>query len=198
MSYTATLAGVRRLERQQERDAAHAMPSRWYDFLVSPTCPPSKQLYIRGGIPSPSPYWGTIMTGTYIPAWTCDFENEDETQMDLVFSSANYYLPIILCYYYDFLASYPFYGQDYLDGGDPVFDNVIGTEVATSIQAEEQIDAWMNGVTKWFRELLPLVGVVFKNNGQTAVSYAIEPVDSVNRGRSYLYRDLRARHDIFG
>ena len=195
MNYQAIDRRIQRLERQQEQEAGHAAPTRWYEFGVAPTCPPSKRLNIRGGVASPSAYWGWIMTNTYLPDWTCDFENQGETQMDLVFSNANWYLPIILCYYADWVAYYYADPEFY---AEPVFDNVVGLEVATSAEAEAQIDAWMNGYTQWYKEVLPLTSIVFKNDGQTGVPGAILPVDYMNRGRSYMYRDLRARHNIFG
>ena len=198
MNYTVVGEGVRKLKRGSDKEAGYQVQSRWYEFLVSPTCPPSKQLHIRGGQVTPSALWFWIQQTSFVPDWTCDFEDESETQMDLVFDNANFFLPLILCYGYDFITLYAAYPDDYWDFGDPPFFNVIGTEVATAQEAEAQIDAWLNGYTQWYREVLPLSGVVLKNDGRTGTLYAILPVDAINRGRSYLYRDCRARHNIFG
>ena len=192
MSYSKR---VQTLMMEQDREAGYEVPSRWYELLVSPSCPPDKRLHIRGGIATTSARWGWIMYNDFMPHTICDFENEGETQMTLTFTSANYYFPLILCYYGDWVA-YRYFDPDRF--AEPVFDNVTGTEVKTAADAEAQIDAWMNGYTDWYNYRLPLWGVVLKNDGQTGIPYAILPVDSINRGRSYLYRDCRARHNIFG
>ena len=196
MNFQAIDRRIQRLERQGQREAGFELPGRWYELRVAPSCPPDKRLHIRGGIVTPSGYWGYVIQNDFVLDWICDFENDGETQMDLIFSNANYYLPIILCYYWEWVAYYHYYlAEQY---AEPVFDNVIGIEVETSSEAEAQIDAWMNGYTQWYQETMPLWGVVLKNDGATGVQYAIEPIDAVNRGRSYLYRDVRARHNISG
>ena len=176
------------LENKRQRAEAE-VPGRdmWYEFKVAPSCPPNKRLHIRPGIATPSIRWPDFIQDDYIPYTVCDFENQAETDMDLVFTNANYFLPILLCYTHDWLE----------DRTEPIFDNVIGTEVATAELAEEQIDGFLNGVEAWYYERLPLCGVVLKNDGRASVNYAIEAIDSVNRGRSYLYRDARSSGGLF-
>jgi len=198
MNYGVLDRRIQQLERQRDREAGFELPSRWYEFLVAPSCPPDKRLHIRGGTVTASAYWAWIMASDFVPDWICDFEDATKTGMDLVFANAGYHLPVIMCYHYDFVATYSYYGDEWFTWNDQVFTNVIGTEVATPTEAEAQIDAWMNGYTQWYQEVMPLWGVIFKNDGQTGVPYAILPIEQVNRGRSYLYRDVRARHNIFG
>ena len=119
-----------------------------------------------------------------------DFESVEDTGMNLVFDNAGYFLPILLCYGYDWVA-YQCYDDPSLY--DSVFDNVVGTETSTATAAEAQIDGFLNGSEQWYYERLPLCGVVFKNDGNVGVSYAIESIDQVNRRRSYIYRDARVR-----
>lgn len=184
---------IQRLERQRAQARAHEAARVWYQFLVAPSCPPDKRLHIRAGLASPSARWGYIMYQSQIPDTICDFENSAETQMDLVFANANYYLPLVLCYYGDWIA-YRTVSADY---AEPVFDCVQGYEVATSAEAEAQIDAFLNGYTDWYYYRFPLCGVVLRNNGVLEVPASILPIDRVNRGRSYLYRDARARNSLF-
>jgi len=181
-----------RMLKTQDRKAATVTDEMWYYFLVAPSCPPDKSVHIRGGISSLSGRWGAILQDDFIPDWICDFENEDETQLSLNFTNANYYLGLILCYYGDWVGYRSIAGYE-----EPVFDCVVGTEVETATEAEQQIDAFLNGNTQWYYYRLPLWGVVLRNDGQTGVDYAILPVDAVNRGRSYLYRDARSRGGIF-
>jgi len=179
---------LRALARQQEKQAAYVESPRWYDFLIAPSCPPDKRLHIRGGYATESYNFGGVVVQATTPAMICDFENEAETDMGLVFINANYYLPIILCYYGEWIAFRTLDPDLYTQ----VFDNVTGTEVATAVEAEAQIDAWMNGYTEWSYYRFPLRGVVLRNTGATGISYEIMPIDAVNRGRSYLYRDPRS------
>jgi len=189
MSYAGIDLRLRTLERQQERQSAYVETPRWYDFLVAPSCPPDKRLHIRGGYAAESYGFDGAMQQSDTPDVVCDFENEEETDMALVFTNADYYLPIILCYYGDWISFRTINPPDF---ELPIFDNVTGTEVATAAEAEAQIDAWMNGYTDWAYYRFPLRGVVLRNSGVTGVHYEILPIDYVNRGQSYLYRDVRS------
>ncbi len=193
MSYEVMLdRRIQRLEKQQAQAGALVADNQWYEFLVAPSCPPDKRLHIRGGIVSPSGRWGWIMGDDFIPDITCDFENDSETGLDLIFSNANYYLPFILAYYGDW-AAYRTVIPDIL----PIFDCVTGTEVETAVEAEAQIDAFLNGYEQWYYYRVPLWGVVLKNAGVAGRPYEIMPIDRVNRGRSYMYRDARSNGGIF-
>lgn len=176
------------LEKYRGRLAANAPGGDlWYQFKVAPSCPPDKRLHVRPGIPVLSIRWTDFVEDDHLPYTVCDFENETETQMDLVFANANYYLPIVLCYSGSWLRNQ----------SNPIFDSVIGIEAATSVLAEAQIDGFLNGIEAWYYYRLPLCGVVLKNNGAAGLPYMIEPVDMVNRGRSYIYRDARSSGGIF-
>jgi hypothetical protein len=186
-------ARIGRLQKKRARAAAFEPNDMWCQFKVAPSCPPDKRLHIRGGIATPEQRIGAFILDDFLPDWICDFENEPETQMDLNFTNAGYYLPLILCYYWDWVLNRSL-GAAY---AEPVFDNVIGNEVATTQEAEAQIDAFLNGYTDWYYYRMPLWAVILQNDGQAGVDYAILPVDAVNRGRSYLYRDARAKFAIF-
>lgn len=189
MGHGMMLAGVViDLTRSMKQYASNApRGDMQYEFRVAPSCPPDKRLHIRSGIAVPSVRWSAFIEDDYIPYTICDFENQGETDMDLSFTNAGHYLPIILCY-----------AQAWLDDRtEPIFNNVAGTETATALDAEGQIDGFLNGVENWYYERLPLCGVILKNNGYVDVSYAIEPIDAVPRGRSYIYRDARSSGGIF-
>jgi len=185
---------IERLETQQRREAVLEPNAKWYELSVSPYCPPDKRVHIRGGVATASQQWGFIINNDFLLDQVCDFENEPETQMALNFTNASYYLGLILCYYSDWVGYNRALGPPY---DIPVFDNVIGTEVATAAEAEAEIDAFLNGNTQWYNTRMPLWGIVLRNDGQVGVNYAILPIDKVNRGRSYLYRDARSNGGIF-
>jgi len=184
---------LRKMDKQLQKTAGYE-PDNWqYEFRVAPSCPPDKRVHIRGGIATPSGQWGTIMASDFLPDLTCDFEDSTTTDMLLNFINANYFLPIILCYFGDYVA-YHTVDDTY---SEPTFDNVIGTESETAAAAEAQIDGFLNGVGQWYYYRFPLTGIVFKNDGYAGVDYAIMPIDKVNRGRSYLYRDARSHGGIY-
>lgn len=184
---------IKRIERGYEREAGYVSNQTWYDFLVAPSCPPDRRVHIRSGNASREETWGgmTILQN-YTPSTIADFTSFEDTQLELQFTHAYYYLPTILCYAGDWIGRRdedPAYES-------PVYDCPAGVEVATAAEAEAQIDAWLNGYTRWCFLTFPLHGIVFRNDGQTGTSYAILPIDLVNRGRSYLYRDARARNSL--
>lgn len=185
-----SIASLNQLYTRDKRRAGNVEVPRWYEFNVSPSCPPDKRLHIRGGYAAESFNFDGTVQQSYTPTVICDFENKDETDMNLVFDNANYYLPIILCYYGDWIA-YRTMGSTL-----PIFDNVVGDEVETAAAAEEQIDRWMNGYTDWAYYRFPLWGVVLKNDGVVGVTYSILPIDLINRGRSYMYRDARHKDGL--
>jgi len=192
MSYGSMPVTLRRLEKLQNRQVAEIADDRWYQLLAAPSCPPDRRIHIRSGVSSLSGRWGWIIGDDFIPNVICDFEIEDETQLALNFTNANYYLGLILCFAGDWVAYRAVAGYE-----EPIFDCVVGTEVATAAEAEAEIDSFLNGYAQWYYYRLPLYGVVLRNDGQVGVNYAIMPVDQVNRGRSYLYRDARSRGGIF-
>lgn len=193
MSYDVVLdRKIQQLEKQQAVDATVVSDNMWYEFLAASSCPPDKRIHIRGGMTSLSGRWGWITQDDFIPDIVCDFENDTETQLTLLFSNAGYFLPLLLCYFGDWVAYRSIAGYE-----EPVFDCVVGTEIATAAEAEAQIDAFLNGYTQWYYYRFPIWGVVLQNDGQVGIPYAISPIDQVNRGRSYLYRDARSRGGIF-
>jgi len=181
------------LEKRGQRAAAFVPDGTWYDFKIACSCPPDKRVHIRGGNAAREENWGGLtILQNFTPSTIADFTNIEETQLELLFANANYYLPTILCYHGDWIGRRDEDPQYEL----PVYAGPVGVEVATAVEAEAQIDAWLNGYTKWCYLTFPLHGIVFRNDGQAGVPYAILPIDSVNRGRSYLYRDARARNSL--
>lgn len=66
-------------------------------------------------------------------------------------------------------------------------------EYATFAGAELAIEAYLRGSVDWMYELFPLAAMVLRNDGRAATEGAILPVDMVERGRPYLWRDVRPR-----
>lgn len=177
--------------RQQQVYAAFEPDNIWYQLRTSVACPPDKTVNVRGGVVTPSARWATFEETDILPSVEVDFTNTESTGIDLSFTNSGYFFPIILCLAGDWIAYQGYDDPDIYEY--PIFDNVTGTEVATAAEAESQIDGFLNGVDQWYNYRLPLSGIVFKNDGNTEATGSILPIDCVNRGRSYLYRDARVR-----
>lgn len=154
-------------------------------FRVSPTCPPSTAVNIRSGLAVINYRWGDIQDKTYFPDAVCDFTATDETQLPCNFSNSRYYLGIILCYHDDWLLS----------STEPPYTIVGGaSEHLAAASAEQEIDGLLNGTDDWLVEVLPLAAIVLRNNGILGEDGQVLAIDALNRGRGYIYRDIRLRN----
>lgn len=177
---------VKTLLEDSAKQAAHVSEPQSMHFQVAVSCPPSTVLHIRGGNVWESSYWGGVGYGYYIAADTADFSDVSTIEgYSGNFSTAGYYIGVIF--------GRGFYGEDW-------FCLSSGTEFATAAEAEVDIEDVTMLDSPWrgydFNGGLPLVGLVLRNDGRTAVDGAILPIDRVNRGRSYYWKDLRPRHYV--
>lgn len=207
---------VRRVQAAQRKAAARVQDASWYEFLVSPTCPPSQALYIRGGLAyADKADFGQTWSGKAwtIPTLLRDLSDEAHiVSTTLSFSQPNYYQ------YHVVLLALP---QDNLV--EPALSDwklrlrcwtLAGAtyrgyplEVATSGEAEAALlaflydggvdiddNAWPWGASAFAPTGMPLCGLILKNDGTVGNGPYFLPIDRVNRGRSYLWpKDLRPR-----
>lgn len=149
-------------------------------FRVAASCPPDKEVHVRGGL-----MWYTPASAGGSPGagWDVDDQDVDFTDADFnaatTFANANYFQGIVIG-----LED----GQ--YGGGTGISIHGAGTEVATAILAEARIEAILDSTQPWESDF-PLCGIVLKNDGTTATAGSILPIDPVNRGRSYIWRDVR-------
>jgi len=183
------IAGERlgRLERQKAKRRSEMPAWQWYHFMVAPTCPPSTSVEVRPGLALPAMRYGLVQQDTYTEAQTCDFTDPALTGYAANFTNAGYYVGFVLCYNSVWMLNHAASSQ--------VF-TLIGAaaEHATPTGAEEEIRLLLNGGDDWIYAVFPLWAVVLKNDGATGEDGAVLPVDAVNRGRSYLFRDARQRN----
>lgn len=179
----------RRLGRLEKRQAgkANSVSEPLSDhFRVSVSCPPDTSVHIRGGNVWESYVWIGVGNGYYIASYSTDFASPDNIDgFDGNFTNADYFMGVIF--------GRAFYGEDN-------FVIWSGDEFATATEAEQDIQDVALLDRPWYgyddNGGLPLCGIVLKNNGQVGVDGAVLPIDAVNRGRSYYWRDLRPRHYV--
>lgn len=139
------------------------------DLVVSPTCPPTPAVAVRGGYVFLSGYWAAMGDVRTIVSTTLDFTD--------LFADFTGYIGCILC-----LTAAAW------QRSAPEFAAVVRNTIrASAIEAEDDIAYILSGTTGLYVEQIPLWGVVLKD---------LQPVDGVNRGRSYLWRDVRPRHKV--
>lgn len=194
---------VQRLERQQKKldsrmDNADAM-----QFTVHPTCPPSVGFYVHGGRIAMIPSWDGVTY--YLTSGTVDLQTHTESYWDYVFTNANWYLPLYMTisWYYTawdggyaevtdavrFHGAEPGPGFGYWGGGF--------VEYATAAEAEAAIDTDppLPSTDYIIETGIPCCRLILRNNGNTTLPNQFQPVDAVNRGRSYLWGQYRDGRD---
>lgn len=190
--------GVRRVQQSVIQD---------YEFRVIPTCPPSTTVRIQAGKTwRDASYWSVIGYNVEKPAVDIDLATElivkyqpagagGNVQLDLNFTNPYHYKAITLGYFGDWFF-YEQYGSVQYDYKYSWLGS--GNELATASEAEDEIDLILNGGYTAYTGTGPyseyqflLWSFVLRNNGTITEPGQIMPIDPVNRGRSYMYRDMR-------
>lgn len=177
------------IESRQQQASAWNNADTWWQFLVTPTCPPSKQVQIRPGYAQAGPRWGNITYQTYTEATICDFGDTTLTGFAATFTNTRWYRGVLMCYYGEWMAYR-------VTESEPRAFTIIHDDVEyeSNTEAEAAIDYLLNGGDDWMYYLFPLWAIVLRNNGDVGTDGAVDAIDRVNRSRSYLYRDIRARN----
>ena len=180
---------VRRLERAQRQQAGAVQNADAYQFIVSPTCPPSTSVVFRGGLAWWAA-WNAYPSGYYIPGYTVDLTDSDKAYPSYTFTNAFWYSPrLVVMRSSSFWpppeppATWPTDAPDdtlYLYGTGE-FATVADAEVACRNMRGDT--ASQSGIV--------MGGLILRNNGNTTDPNQYQPIDRVNRGRSYLFGGKR-------
>ena len=175
---------VRALERQNARASAYTEPNYQWDFRASPTCPPTTAFHARGGMVwgDPSQWNGASW---YVSGSTYDMADIGDSGDAFWFSNPYYYIPAAVMLRW---SGTP--------GTTPPLYIITGSaEYATAAQAEEAAyPAWPGGAFMADAALgIPFAILVMRNNGNTTLVNQYQPIDRVNRGRSYIFKNLKMR-----
>lgn len=177
---------IEAMKRQQAKQASRSAGGEWYELKVSPTCPPSTSLFVRGGREFNAALVAAYNYRVYtIPDKTVDLTDPDQAGIDIAFSNANWYQVYCLLMKLPAEPDQPTADDwQFLLWGD-------GVELETSGEAEAYMEIpilvdsqpWYDGSLNGY----PLCGIILRNNGTIGAGCPILPVDLVNRGRSYLW-----------
>ena len=173
------------LEKDAERMAAYEEPNYQWNFTLSASCPPSTVVHMRGGR-----VWGdpTEWSGEswYVESASYDLADIADSGDAEWFTNPYYYVA--------FAVMLRWSGTP---GTTPPLYIVKTTEYATAAEAEVACYPEISDVPSAFSPDaaygIPLAIVIMRNNGNTALVNQYMPIDSVNRGRSYIWRNLKVR-----
>lgn len=197
--YVLTDRQIRELEKQQKRAASPTQAWDSYEFIVSPTCPPSTSIFFRGGMA----WWSSQDTygrGFYIPSYEVDLADSTKTSVRVAYSG--YTTTFTNAYWYVgfaiFLAAAGLAAREEWPATVPNQSVYLSTdytfpyyrEFETAAEAEE--DLMDVNLQRGSDYGIPAGGVILRNNGVTGKENQYMPIDRVNRGRSYLF--WRARN----
>jgi len=176
----------------------------WNQFRVAPSCPPSKQLHLRGGrmYATYNPTLSDVDDYEYraytIPSLTADLGDVNSVTVDVTFVNPNFYQFFFLELCLPKVVEQPsasdwaFYLHGTLD------------EFATPGEAELWLDSYdFQRSSPWdhgWEDIVayPLCGLVLKNDGTPGAGCPILPIDYMNRGRSYMWpTDMRPITSIY-
>ena len=171
---------VDKLQKAEDKRAAHVADAEHYQFRIACACPPSTTLYMRGGLMY---NYDPTGDGWYVQNDAIDFTDSTQIGRTFAFTSANYYLMGIVMI-------------DFFGNPDPYEYNFYssGTEHETAAEAEQELTTYWFNVRAIWGSSYPLCGVILRNDGVTGAGTHILPIDPINRGRSYVWpRDMRPR-----
>lgn len=188
---------IAHLERQEQKRNARELAYTWGQLAMSCSCPPDTTLHVRGGWVQQGSYWVTQETIWFPPidldfTDTSQFLTDDDGQTYTGnFENADWYMPLLLLYSDDYFYDV----RDGTSNWGPMRNYGDSPEFATAPEAEAQAEEWFDGTyADIYTGDLPMCVVILRNNGVTGVDGQVLPIDPINRGRSYFWRDVRPRN----
>lgn len=194
---------VRRLERRQAM-LGDRISQDGYAFTLHPTCPPSTSLNIRGGYA-----WqvvGLIIPyGWYFPTYTVDMADSDKVSVrggaggyTYTFTNPYWYAPCALVYSNEMYPPQPpdTWPAEIEDGRIYLYGLIPGiasppylNEYETAEEAEVASRAIRGDSASSYGIVCGYI--ILRNNGNIEGVNQYQPIDQVNRGRSYLFGGKR-------
>jgi len=168
---------VKRLERQRRRRAGTAQNWDQYRYTLSPSCPPSTTVHVRGGL------WGDLASFGGVgmtPSADFDLSDSASTGRDALFVNADYYV-----FYW---LSVDYEGDRlYVGGGATTWWYEFETAAEAEIAAMANDCPQLHNFPPWDYGI-PVGCLILRNNGNIVDYNQFLPIDQVNRGRSYVLR----------
>jgi len=187
----------------EKKKGGYVPSNDWYELRVAPSCPPDKQIHMRGGRVYLGANPGWVAYDDYeqraytVPPLSADLSDPDSVTIDVTFTNADYYQFFLLQLRLPAVVEEPAVSDwyFYLHGTLDEFPDAGTAEQWLDSYEFQHSSPWYEGAEG---TCYPLCGVVLRNDGQTGVSGAFLPIDMVNRNRSYIWpTDMRPLQDIY-
>lgn len=170
MKYPGALARVGN-DRPRQRQFA-----QWQEFTLTCSCPPDTQLHLREGHMWQGSYAGSG------EGWKVGSISWDLAELaNISYTVANSYVGVVMTLKYGgYNETTPRFFWD-----DVEYTAAQDAENAAVATLQDEAPAY---------EDYPLAIVILRNNGDIAAPNSFLAIDAVNRGRSYLWKDVRPTH----
>lgn len=180
--------------RYQRLSAQYPYAQDEMRFHISPTCPPSTTLNMRGGRIALSAHGGWA-TGKlwYVDARPFDMADVETHNREFTFTNADWYTFAHISLYYGsrpdydwtddwiyWAASYWTYPADY--------DREWPTAALAEQAALDYLAVGAGGWATAFAYGVVLGILILRNNGDTDYANQFRQIDAINRGNSYIFR----------
>ena len=180
---------IGRVRRKQEIDEATVQTPIWDYCRVWPSCPPDTRIHVSAQRYVAPPSWGGGYT-IYLDADAVDLTSYDSDLYPLYnykFSNAYYYIGMFVAF--NWTQDYQFYGANCTSWSGGGF-----VEYEKAYEAEASLDAFCcSGITELG---FPICRLILRNNGTVNEYGQFMPIDAVNRGRSYIWGEVRKQYTI--
>lgn len=183
---------VRNLERRQQKLVTQNRNMDAYRWLVRASCPPDTRIWLWSGRTREPSAGGTGTAAWWVGAQALELSGSGSVvsaASHYTFTNAYWYCPVTVVpdeLWEDDISLILF--------GPGVGGGITGgglTEYETATEAETALDAFLtDGIAS---QGPPCCQLILRNNGNTALQDQYMAIDAVNRGRSYLYRDVRGK-----
>lgn len=185
---------VQDLEKESRRRGATEIDWRWDEFRVSVSIPPDKRVHMRGGVAyAGMAYFGEDFSDKawFVPDRTADLADSSSVFVDVTFSGTGTYQA------HTILIAIP---TDPVEPTETDWNFRLvtdGNEYTTAQDAEGALETLLATYnTVWPEPAddppsgMPLCGLILKSESSGS-GCPILPIDPINRGRSYVYQDIR-------
>ena len=196
---------IERLEKQQARSAGFVADQDPYTFSLSATCPPSTRVRFTGGFA-----WQVlgyvVEYGWYTPGYEVDLTDENKVSVragwrryTYTFTNPYWYAPALFIVNENVEPPEPpeMWPAEIQDYSISLYGTYTGMpipppyleEVETAAEAEDLCRRILGQAAA--TEGVVCGGIILRNNGNVTLPNQYQPVDPVNRGRSYLFGKKR-------
>jgi hypothetical protein len=176
------------LEQSNARRGAYTQPGYQWNFRAAVSCPPSTIIHVRGGRVWGDPDSNWDGTSWYVPSASYDISDQDVIGYYYTFTGQAYwYKPLTILIRWSGKAGDALPTPLYVDTSAAQPTAELAEEAAYPDISTGHFDPDLfDGI--------PLAIFILRNNGNTTDRNQFMPIDRVNRGRSYLWRNVKLRY----